>query len=83
MAACRAQHGPPPWDAPVWGPGTRALTALFETGVWMHFVDSFIPASQESSVKPETEQSVAQPLHLGYTNLQVAVQVSEERLLFS
>ena len=49
----------------------------------MHFVDSFIPASQEGSVKPETEQNVAQPLHLGYTNLQVTVQVSEEGLLFS
>lgn len=31
-----------------------AFTAFFEADVLVHFIDSFVPASQESSVKPET-----------------------------
>ena len=44
-----------PGMAPVWGLlDACAFTALFEADVLVHFVDSFIPVSQESSVKPET-----------------------------
>ena len=64
-----AQLGPPR-DAPVWSSGAGALTALLEAGVRVHFVDSLIPVSPESSVKPGAERSVAQLLHLGHTNPQ-------------
>ena len=60
----------PPWDTPVWGSGAGALTALLEAGVRVHFVDSLIPASPESFVKPGAERNVAQLLHLGHTNPQ-------------
>lgn len=40
---------------PVWGfLDACAFTALFEADVLMHFVDSFVPVSQESYVKLET-----------------------------
>lgn len=60
----------PAWDAPVWGPGAGALTALLEAGVRVHLVDSLIPASPESSVKPGAQWHAAQLLHLGRTSPQ-------------
>lgn len=53
----QARHivGLRPKMAPVWGfLDACAFTALFEADVLMHFVDSFVPVSQESCVKLET-----------------------------
>ena len=51
-----AEHcvGPLPEMAPVRGfLAARAFTALFEADVLVHLVDSLIPVSRESSVRPE------------------------------
>ena len=67
--APRARLGPS-LDAPVWASGAGALAALLEAGVRVHFVDSLIPASPGSFVKPGAERNVAQLPHLGHTNPQ-------------